>query len=281
MAAIHAGTASLSSVANDCVFSPETSRSLGRETNGDSLRKAAGDMYAKSVLSSSPMVTFRNMAHANKGGVCNSQSEDMLSGQPSRANGSSLSPCCSPAAPLSQLQHRFDRYSENCSIRANACAMGRGGTDSRTGNPERASSCERPSRSLSTLGVTRGPSQGTQHVHSPPGEPCNVACGKTYRSPHSLSPSSMRPGARTLSQRAVPDAGLRDDGMIHLSVIVLFDSGAVSCMQFKSVLGRGLVHGLKHPLVADMLISVCVCVCRTAEYGTKAWSGCVEPDTTI
>lgn len=244
MAAIQAGTASLPNVANNWVASPE--RSLGRESNGDSLRKAAGDMYAKSVLSSSPMLAFRNMANAGTRGVCNSQLKGMLSVQTSRPNSPTLSPCCGPIASLSQQQHHFDRYSENCAVNANIGGHNRGSLESgrRDSNPGPASPCQRPSRSLSTLGVSGDPFLRTRYAHSPLGGPqggrSGAAGGRTFQAPHSLSPSSMRAAARTPFQRAVPEADSHGERMIHLSVYalaVLWLRLACSADLFCSVLG--------------------------------------------
>lgn len=218
MAAIQGGTAPLTSLSNDWIASPERPRSLGRNSGAHMrLSKAAGDMYADSVLSSSPMLAFKNMVHANKEDVCKGPGEGMP-GQRSKPSGS-LSPCCAPVAPLSQLRHQFDGYSENRSIRANtgAVRMGQADTCRHSSKPEPAAPCQRLSRSLSTPGMSRKPYLQPHQTHSPSGVPCKVSWGMISQASRSLSPGRMRPAAHTLS---VP-AGRKADS--HGAIPILFN----------------------------------------------------------
>jgi hypothetical protein len=199
MAAIQGNTAPVASVANDEFASPERLRSLGRHSPHLQMSsKVAGDMYADSVLTSSPMVAFSNFVYAGRGVGCNRQDEDMMPGRQSKPSGSSSPPCCTHVAPLSQLRHQFNRYSENCSIRGNLPAVSAGvaSMKARTHSkePARMSPCHRLSRSLSTSRSGKNVTAQSHLSHSPSiGRQCKLSSESASHLSHSLSPSSMHP----------------------------------------------------------------------------------------
>lgn len=178
--------------------------------------KAAGDMYANSVLSSSPLVAFRNFAHAE----IREDSVPFL-----RAKSP---PCCTQATSASQLRRQFDGYSENCSIRGNTSALHQGGisleTRAQSNKPECVAPRDRISRSLST---SRGGRQGCLQTHSQRSPSAGGQCMEPYEAashlPYSLSPGCMRQDANTHPLPASPKDEIQGEGLTILIFRICMD----------------------------------------------------------
>jgi hypothetical protein len=192
MAAIDGGTAPPASLAREWVASPGRLSFLS-DRKGVQMRlssKAAGDMYANSVLSSSPMVGFRNLVQAGNVDVSKELGEREKLSDASAA----FMPYSAPAAALkSQMWRQFSSHAENSSARANtgAAVMSHLSPEALTrGNLESAAPGHRLSRSLSTSsGVGR---ESYLHAHAPTviGK-SGVSHGMNHQLSRSLSPSSM------------------------------------------------------------------------------------------
>lgn len=158
----------------------------GGQQHTSKARKAAGDMYADSVLRSSPMVTFGQFSKSNCTDVCNEI------GQSPRCGGSTSPPCCTQTAPLSQLRYNFTNSSENCGVKGNTGGSSLCHTAWHMNTSQSADQCPRLSRSLSKSQAGRGASLDRILQHSPVVRLYEASLGTQNAERSSLSPSSMR-----------------------------------------------------------------------------------------